>query len=227
MPLFNAFSSVWAAAGRIVTGCIAFFRNVCRYSYVRRCNVAGYVAFKGKHTFRRKEIYKKFYRDMKKRTKVAALVFALALAAGGAVVSSCYRTQLINDGSVKDTEAGKIVRYEVAKNYFVRNDVTSYGAFVVEDKKKFEDTFGAAAVMGKDGLPTAIDFSRQCVLCVTCPPTNADVRIEPVSLRKSGGVLTLVYTKRTVGAPLSYSVTPCLLLVTRKQEGVRVEFEEK
>jgi hypothetical protein len=43
---------------------------------------------------------------------------------------------------------------------------------VVTSQEAFDSLYHAAAVMGKDGAPTAIDFSKQFVIGVVLPLTN-------------------------------------------------------
>ncbi len=148
--------------------------------------------------------------------KTGAAAFALLMGLGGAVsLSSCYRTQLIDGTTAATAKTGKSVAYEEAKRYFVRNDVETFGTFVIKDQAAFDAMFGAAAVMGKDGIPTKIDFSRQAVLAVTGAPVKENVEFQPVSVTDKDGKLTVAYRRKSNGE-LTYSITPCMLLVVKK-----------
>ena len=52
------------------------------------------------------------------------------------------------------------VPFEVAKNYFFKNNqvIPEYPKIVSEEE--FNKLFGMATTMGEDGKPTAIDFTR-------------------------------------------------------------------
>lgn len=65
------------------------------------------------------------------------------------------------------------VDYTVANGYFVRNDAPKDIPAIISTRPEFESVFGMATVMGPDGRPTAIDFSKQCVVPVILPPTPA------------------------------------------------------
>ena len=62
----------------------------------------------------------------------------------------------------------KDVPFEVAHNYFVRNDVTEPIPAKIASQDEFERYFGMAAFMGKKGQPTPIDFETQFVIAVVC-----------------------------------------------------------
>ncbi len=145
----------------------------------------------------------------------ACAVALLTGFAGVASLSSCSNSQLAKGESVSVAKAGKSVAYEVAKHYFVRNDVKSFGTSVIKDQASFDAVFGAAAVMGKDGLPTKIDFSRQAVLAVTSAPVQEDVEFVPAGVSGKGGKLVVSY-RRNSGGKLSYTISPCMLLVVKK-----------
>ena len=85
-----------------------------------------------------------------------------------------------------------------AKNYFVRNDIQNSVPVKFENEKDFKEYFGMAAVMGKDGMPTSIDFTKQYVIAVTLPETDTETDINLVSLKKdtnSDIILTYKDTK--------------------------------
>ena len=108
------------------------------------------------------------------------------------------------------------VPYTVAKRYFVKNTVGDFDTVRIADKAEFEKYFGMAAVMGKDGLPTTIDFEKQFVIPVVLPETNFDVEILPVSLKNNGrGELVFNYRVDTL-REMSFTRRPLLLIVADK-----------
>lgn len=152
-----------------------------------------------------------------KQTRITLILLALlALLA----VVSCRSAK-------EQASAATSISYTVPQNYFVRNDVQHFGEMQISTQEQFDSTFGVAAFMGQGGQPTPIDFSRQMVLAVTCKPVNRLVDIDVVSLSASAdGTLTLVYRKKVGGTPLSYTATPCLVVVTDKVPHKAVRFRQ-
>lgn len=74
--------------------------------------------------------------------------------------------------SCSTTNKAKQVDYTVAHGYFVRNDAPPHPASYYDSKEAFDSIFGYAAVMGKNGTPTRIDFARQSVIAVIGDETN-------------------------------------------------------
>lgn len=111
----------------------------------------------------------------------------------------------------------KSVSYTVAKNYFVNNSLDSLPPVKITDEAVFNKCFGMATAMGKDGQPTAIDFSRQYVIAVTLPVTDTMTVLKPKRLVKaSDGRLTFTYVVKR-GKKMSYSIQPLLLVIVDKK----------
>lgn len=118
------------------------------------------------------------------------------------------------------------IPYTIAKNYFVRNDVTDFKPKKIDTQKDFESVFGMAAFMGKDGEPTVIDFGKQYVLAVMMAPTDHSTDIKPISLKRNGTAKSLVFTYKIKQDKVkqSYTITPCLLIVVDKKYDGEVTF---
>lgn len=113
--------------------------------------------------------------------------------------------------------SSKSIHYAIAKNYFVNNTLDSLPPVKITDEAVFNKCFGMATVMGKDGQPTAIDFSRQYVIAVTLPVTDTMTVLKPKHLVKaSDGRLTFTYVVKR-GKKMSYSIQPLLLVVVDKK----------
>lgn len=126
-------------------------------------------------------------------------------------------------------EARIQVPYRQADNYFVRNDVDSIPHKPISSQEEFDELFGAAAFMGKDGKPTEIDFDKEYAIAIALAPTNMDVSIVPAALEQDpeNGDITFSYRVETAGeAPRSFEITPCLILVVSKDHEGRVIYEE-
>ncbi|WP_308376607.1 hypothetical protein [Prevotella corporis] len=89
---------------------------------------------------------------------------------------------------------GKVVPvdYELAHNYFVINPRLP-STLKITSQSEFDHYFGLAAVMGKNGEPTPIDFTRQFVITKVLPESNRAVGLTPVNLNRSDGQLVLSY----------------------------------
>lgn len=116
--------------------------------------------------------------------------------------------------------ATKSISYTIANRYFVKNNVEVLPQGAVTTAEDFRKYFGEAAAMGgKDALPTPIDFKKQFAIVVCVPETNRDTDIKPVALKKAGESLVFSY-KIEQGQERSYTTLPMLLIfVDKKYEG--------
>ena len=70
------------------------------------------------------------------------------------------------------------VSYELAKGYFLRNDVdTEDFPIQITSQEQLDQFFGMAAVMGENGKPTVIDFDRNFVIPVVYPETDQETSL--------------------------------------------------
>ena len=131
------------------------------------------------------------------------------------MVNSCTQT-LSTEGDVAYTEG---------HNYFVRNDVTEVPT-VITTLEQFERYFGMAAVMGKNGQPTAIDFAKQYVIAVVMPVTDIMTEMSVHSLKQKGDTIVFTYRVKR-GEHLSYSMRPMLMIVVDKKYKGEVKVVEE
>ncbi len=104
------------------------------------------------------------------------------------------------------------VPFRLLHNYFVRNNVPD-GEWreLFTSKKAFNARFGMAAFMGPKGKPSTIDFEQEAVLAVISPKQKQEVSLQAQEVTTAGETLTFSYI-HTMGAPLSYTIRPCLLI---------------
>ena len=127
----------------------------------------------------------------------------------------------------KRVEGPREVSYEVARNYFVRDDVAG-GSFAgrIDTREQFDVIFGAAAVMGPDGKPTEIDFDNSYVMAVAKPATDHTTVLNPVRVVADvDGTVTLSY-RTIVGGKQSYTMQPALIVVVSRRHSGTVKFNE-
>ena len=108
------------------------------------------------------------------------------------------------------------IQYNVAKNYFFSNNASLPASLKVTNEHEFNHYFGMAAVMGKGGEPTKIDFKKQFVIAKVLPETNISTDIQPLSLVQKGNTLLLNY-KVIRGKKQSYYTQPFFILVVNRK----------
>ncbi len=126
------------------------------------------------------------------------------------------------------------VPYKIAKHYYVKNTIKTdqLKQYKIASKKEFDKVFGAAAVMGKDGIPTKIDFKKEFVIGVVGAETSTATELIPESLLaisklKAVGKSTLVFQYKTqLGKTNSFTVVPnVIVVVDKKYSGYAVKLK--
>ena len=125
-------------------------------------------------------------------------------------------------------EQQKDVPFEVAHNYFVRNDVTDVIPAKIGSPDEFERYFGMAAFMGKNGQPTPIDFETQFAIAVVLPQTKHSTELHAESLIDDGQKLTFTYRVDVAPEENTWTQVPMLLIfVDRQYERDSVDHEDR
>lgn len=124
---------------------------------------------------------------------------------------------LVSCGTHKNTGTGvRNVEFEMARNYYFNSDAMVPANPIVTTRKQFERLYGAAAVMGKDGNPTTIDFKHQFVIGIVLPLTNDETEIVPTRLTTDGKRLVLYYDVSIGARNMSSTMRPmAIVLVDR------------
>ena len=107
------------------------------------------------------------------------------------------------------------VPFELAKGYFLRNDVE------VEDfptqitsQAQLDQFFGMAAVMGENGKPTVIDFDKNFVIPVVYPETDQETSLVVERFWHTGATeLTLSVGAIRGEEHRSFTIRPIQLLI--------------
>ena len=135
-----------------------------------------------------------------------------------------FMVVLLSLASCTQTSA---IPFEEVKNYFFRNNAVIPGSPLIDSSEQFQELFGAAAFMGKDGLPTSIDFDQEFVIAVVNPATDRMTELTPESLREENGELVFTYLE-TIGEQQTWTMQPVLLVkVDRKYKTDRVRLDRK
>ena len=119
------------------------------------------------------------------------------------------------DANINSEETGE-VDYEVAKNYFFKNDQQIPASPKITTEEEFNKLFGMATVMGKDGKPTSIDFTKQFVLAIVLPVTDMATEINPVKVEVKSDSLFYTYEVKT-GEKQTFSIQPVSIIILDKQ----------
>ena len=149
-----------------------------------------------------------------KKARLALLAITLLMMA----CDGKTKMESATDSETEDT----VVAYEVAKNYFFRNDVDLLPSTPkITSREDFDKLFGMAAVMGKDGIPTEIDFDRQFVLAVVLPITDISTEIVPGTIIAHGDTLFYSYEVKT-GEKQTFSMQPVSIIILDKKYADKV-----
>lgn len=132
-----------------------------------------------------------------------------------------------NESSLETENRPVEIPYTLAKNYFVRNDFDASQLLTpkITTREAFEKIFGMATVMGQEGKPTPIDFSKQFVIALILPVTDRSVELKVQQLLEEHDQITLRYTQ-SEGEPLAMKVQASLLLIVDKNYDRNVVVEQ-
>ena len=121
--------------------------------------------------------------------------------------------------------SGVTANYNRMYNYYVNNYFNNgTHKLVIHNQQDFDVVFGAGAVMGHNGQPTKINFSRQFVIAVILPETNRQTTIETARLKRVGDRLYFSYIIEE-GHATSYTMRPFTAVVVDRNEPSDVVFQ--
>ena len=142
-----------------------------------------------------------------------------------AVISIFLMVSCRNTSTIQ--ESTENVPYEIVQGYFVKNDadLSTLKNGKIATEAEFSAIFGPAAVMGSNGMPTAVDFSKQYIIAVIGNKTDSVVTIVPISLVKKGDHLTFTYEYK-VGDKQSFTIQPSLAIVVDSKYAGDLELKE-
>jgi hypothetical protein len=118
-----------------------------------------------------------------------------------------------------NTGKSESIAFKVADHYFVKNTQTVKipAEKVITSKEQFDEIFGTSAHMGKNGMPTSIDFSKEQVIAIMLPVTSTSTEILPLKLVNTKTEEAEFYYKVKSGEKLSYEIKPKLLVIASKE----------
>lgn len=113
------------------------------------------------------------------------------------------------------------VPFKIAERYFLNQPFTETQLSnpKITSKDEFDKLFGMATVMGKDGKPTDIDFTKEYVIAVTENETDLATSITPVSVKEKDKKITFKYEVKQGEKTSSTSKPLLMLIVDNKYNG--------
>lgn len=118
------------------------------------------------------------------------------------------------------------IEHQIIDNYFVKNTVKKGQKRKIENQKEFDALFGAAATMGKDGKPTAIDFKKQNVIAIIGNTTNHNTSYEITGIAMGAMGTVVVSYKTNKGTKMTYSIRPFTAVTIDKNLTGKIIFNE-
>jgi len=122
--------------------------------------------------------------------------------------------------ATENLEEGEEIKYELAFNYFIKNDVKDKVPVKITSQEEFNKYFGMAATMGEGGRPTEIDFSKNYVIVADYGTVkNKSVSVQPTALNREGNKLVLDYYVVDEGENTHTSRPFAIAIVSGEVEG--------
>jgi hypothetical protein len=120
------------------------------------------------------------------------------------------------------------IPYTIMQRYFVLNTFTkdNLPQAKIDNQATFESIFGMATVMGENGRPTSIDFSKEYVIAITDKISSQLVEFTPRKLYREKNQLIFEYTKKTDIKEQSYTMRPLLMIKVSKEYQGEVVLKE-
>lgn len=109
------------------------------------------------------------------------------------------------------------IGFTEARNYFVQRGATVPSDLKITTQADFDRCFGEAAVMGKNGQPTPIDFSRSFAIAKVLPESDRNPQISHVSLQRGGHHKLVLHYVVSCGPQRTYTVQPFILLIVDRK----------
>ena len=131
-----------------------------------------------------------------------------------AVMAACGNKQ--SAAPAESGEASNEVTFEVAKNYFFKNDQEIPASPKITTTEEFGKLFGMATTMADDGKPTEIDFTKQFVLAIVLPVTDYATEINPVKVEEKGDSLLYTFEVKK-DEKQSFSIQPISIIILDKK----------
>lgn len=134
------------------------------------------------------------------------------------------KIQFSKDDTVLFSAPEQFLKFSEAKNYFIKNNYPNKELHPLKiiSETHFNSIFGAATTMGKEGMPTKIDFSKYYVVALIGKTNNKANEIDVRSVVKLRNTITITVfiISKEEGKTQSYSSRPVrILIIENKYQG--------
>ena len=102
------------------------------------------------------------------------------------------------------------INYTELQNYFVQTNIVptkKVQKIIIDNEQHFKSVLGAAAVMGRNGQPTPVNFKTQYVLAIVLPETDRETQVIPAEISQTGNTVIVNYRVKK-GKKMSYTMVP-------------------
>lgn len=140
------------------------------------------------------------------------LLFTGILCASCSPKNASQTDKQIGNEQTELTQTTDQIPFSEAKRYFVNNTYKEIGVNKITTQEEFNAIFSPAPVMGKDGEPTAIDFSNSYVLTIIEAESNKTPEIIVNALKQEGNGILLDYSI-VEKEETTFTVKPALILI--------------
>jgi heat shock protein HslJ len=125
-----------------------------------------------------------------------------------------------------DKNQASEIPFQIANGYFVKNTYTkdNFPKGKITTQKKFDAIFGAAAYMGANGKPTAINFETHYVIAIIEKETDLNTEINVLELKKIGRKIVCAFEVVSM-EQMTSTMRPVVLLVVDKKDKGKIEFQ--
>lgn len=119
----------------------------------------------------------------------------------------------------KISSTSKELNFEIASNYFVKNNFNSnlIDKSYIDSETVFNSVFGVARTMSSESVPTLIDFNTDIVIPIILEQTNIGSTISVDSIRMNGNIMNINYTVTEI-KPISYIIQPSEVIIIKKKD---------
>lgn len=109
------------------------------------------------------------------------------------------------------------IGFEDMNNYFVLNtvNVDKELHLFINNQEEFSTYFGEAAVMGRNGQPTKVDFKTQYVVAILLPPTDRETSVSIYDVAMVDTTVVIKYRVKK-GDRMSYTMQPFTMVALDK-----------
>ena len=141
-------------------------------------------------------------------------------------IISLTLASFFSTGQIKNTKISKVidVPFQIINGYFVKNTFTddTFPKAKITTQKEFDKMFGAAVFMGKNGMPTLINFKEQYVIAVLEKETDLNTTVTPINLKKVNNKILFEY-RVLIEKPQSFTIRPLMMILVDKKHIGKIE----